>query len=81
MKKKTPWINDQGKFECKTCVTLAAYVLDKTGVAVQVHKTERYLVFNYVKNGALGTMKVELPAGVLYCLEEKDLKPLLEALA
>jgi hypothetical protein len=80
MKNKTPWINDKGEFEIKSCTTLAAYVLDKTGVQVQVHKTERYLVFNYAKNGQLSTTKIDLPAGVLYCLSEDDVKPLLDAL-
>ena len=79
MKNKTPWIVN-GKFECRSCNIIAAYILDKTGVQTQVHKTERYVKFSYVKDGQLGTTKIVLPAGVLYCLHEKHLKPVLDLL-
>jgi len=78
--KKTPWLNDEGNFQCRTCVTLAAYVFNKTGIKVQVHKTERYLVFNYIKDGQLQTTKIKFWPSVLYCLHEEDLKPLMELL-
>lgn len=80
MKNKTPWINYAGKFEVKTCVTLVAYIKDKTGVQTQIHKTERYLVCNFVRDGQLQTHKINLPGHVLYCLSEEDLEPLLKAI-
>lgn len=81
MKNKTPWIDEKGEFAIKSCSTLAAYVFSKTNIQVQVHKTETYIIFNYVKNGQLQTTKIKLLAGVLYCLEEDHLKPLLEAMS
>ena len=80
MKNKTPWINDKGEFECKSCNIIAAYILEKTGIQAQVHKTERYIKFAYVKDGQLQQTKIDLPAGVLYCLKEHHLKPVLEAI-
>lgn len=77
---KLAWTDSKGEFKCKTCIALAAYIFAKTGVKVEVHKTKRYIVFNYVKNGQLRTTKVILPAGVLYCLNEEDLKPLFDVL-
>jgi hypothetical protein len=77
---KKLWINDEGEFECKSCNAIAAYILDKTGLQAQVHKTERYIIFNYVFDSQLRTIKIDLPAGVLYCLEEKHLKPVLDAM-
>jgi hypothetical protein len=78
--KKTPWLDEDGKFKCSTCKTMQSYLLDKTGKHVEVHKTDRYLVFNYVKDGNLDTMKIELPAGVLYCVHEEHLAPVVESL-
>lgn len=69
--KNPPWL-DNGKFEIKSCLTLVKYIKNKTGIDCQVHKTDRYLIVNYVKNSKLNTFKIELRAGVLYCLNEND---------
>ena len=69
---KTPWFNSENQFEIRSCLTVVKYIKHKTGLDSQVHKTDRYLVINYVKNGLLQTFKVELTAGVLYCLNESD---------
>jgi hypothetical protein len=74
--KEKPWIKS-GRFEVTTCKSLQAYILDKTGQSIELHKTQTYLVANFVKEGKLVTHKIPLTAGVLYCLEEKDIQPLL----
>lgn len=80
VKKKCAWLNPQGKFEVRSCVALQKYILSKTGVHCNVHKTTRYLVFIYLKDGLLETAKVDLPGGVLYCLREEDLYKLVKSI-
>ena len=81
MKRPNPWTSENwkgNKFEINTCKGAEAYIKHKTGLCqIQVHKTERYLVVTYVlSNGIMNVEKIQLPAGVLYCLEETDFEPL-----
>ena len=76
-KNKTPWMKGD-KFKIQTCKTLASYLESKTGIKPEVHKTEMYLVVNYLKDGALNTEKLLISAGVLYCFKQEDFDPLIE---
>ena len=77
MAKKLPWFDNwKHEFRLNSCVTAAKYVEHKTGVKPEIHKTERYLVVNYMLNGQMNTKKIPLGGGVLYCLEEKDFEEL-----
>ena len=77
MAKKLPWLDNwKHEFRLNSCVTAAKYVEHKTGVKPEIHKTERYLVVNYMLNGQMNTKKIPLGGGVLYCLEEKDFEEL-----
>lgn len=53
-----------------------AYLNLKTCSAIKKH----FLAINYVKDGSLSTIKVGLPGGVLYCLQDSDLAPAIEAM-
>ncbi len=64
----------------KTCSAIKKHLLALTGVAAQIHRTDAYLVINYVKDGSLSTIKVGLPGRVLYCLQETDLAPAIETM-
>ncbi len=78
MKNKTPWLRNDGKFECRTCKAVEAYILHKTKLECQVHKTDRYLVVNYLQNGVMKTSKITMTAGVLYCVNEEDFSEFLK---
>ena len=64
----------------KTCSAIKKHFLALTGVEAQIHRTDAYLVINYVRDGSLSTIKVGLPGRVLYCLQESDLAPVIEAM-
>jgi len=64
----------------KTCSAIKKHLLVLTGVEAQIHRTDAYLVINYVKDGSLLTIKVGLPGRVLYCLQDFDLAPVIEAM-
>lgn len=83
--KKPLWVKKKyddspDEFEVRTCHAVVAYLLHKTGIKSQVHKTERYLVVNWSTQAGLQTAQVPIPGGVLYCLDEKDFKPILDAM-
>lgn len=73
-----PWIDYRGQFRVNTLLTLKKYFHHKTGKQVEIHKTATYLVINYINSkNELQVEKIRLPGGVLYCLEEKDLIPVI----
>ena len=83
--KKPLWVKKSygdgpDEFEVRTCHAVVAYLKAKTGIKSQVHKTERYLVVNWSTSVGLQTAQVPIPGGVLYCLEEKDFQPILDAM-
>lgn len=73
---KLPWLDNwRNEFKLNSCRTVEKYIKHHTGLSeVNVHKTERYLVINYTADGQMKTKKINLPAGVLYCLNEEDFK-------
>jgi hypothetical protein len=75
-KSKLPWLDNwRNEFKLNSCRTVEKYVKYHTGLSeVNIHKTERYLVINYTVDGQMKTKKINLPAGVLYCLHEEDFK-------
>ena len=75
-KSKLPWFDNwRNEFKLNSCRTVEKYIKHHTGLSeVNVHKTERYLVINYTADGQMKTKKINLPAGVLYCLDEEDFK-------
>lgn len=72
------WTTESGYLDVKSCKGVEKYLLDKTGIKPEVHKTDRYLYITYVKNGLMDSIKIPIPAGVLYCLKEKDFEPVIE---
>jgi len=64
----------------KTCRGVEKYLFELTSVQAQVHRTDRYLVINHVHKGQLTSTKVGLPGGVLYCLQDTDLAPVVQAM-
>ena len=78
--KKLPWFDNwENKFRACSCATVKKYIVYHTGLKnLDVHKTNRYLTVNYSVNGKINIHKIDLPAGVLYLLSEKDFLPLIE---
>lgn len=78
MKRRTNFLNYAGKFELKTCAAIRDYIFSKTGIEVEVNRSESYLTITYIKDVVLNCEKIKIPASVLYCLDEDDFAPLFE---
>lgn len=81
--KQPKWIDWDGRFCLKSCKMVEEYIRSKTDLdqtQVTVHKTDTYLVVNYVVSNQLYSVKIALPGGVLYCLEEKDFDSLINTI-
>lgn len=88
MSKKELWLKDiyrpggviETVFNVESCRAIAAYLLHKTGVEITITKTGgKYIVASWVADGKMQTVKIEMPAGVLYCFKEEHFEPLIKS--
>lgn len=61
----------------KTCKDIQRYLLEKTNIKCEVHKTDTYLLVCYISKDSLKTYKVIIPAGKIYCLQSSELNDLI----
>ena len=73
------WFDDREYFTGKTCKALEKYLREEFKIDAEVHKTDTFIITNYIKDGRLNTCKVR-QNGPFYCTKKEHVDELINTI-